>query len=90
MIYNHKDKSCPDLKDSVYLTPTSKDPYDPLQLACHLANRSGKNREIPGKTFKWPKKYDHKKFKKIKKGEFWCTYDFANYAKESWFRKWKE
>jgi hypothetical protein len=90
MIYNHKDKSCPDLKDSVYLTPTSKDPYDPLQLGCHLANRSGKNRETPGKTFKWPKKYDHKKFKKIKKGEFWCTYDFANYAKESWFRKWKE
>ena len=90
MVYDHKDKSCPDLKDSVYLTPTSSDPFDPLQLVCHLANRSGKRREIPGKTFEWPERYDHKKFKKIRKGEFWCTYDFANYAKKSWFRKWKE
>ena len=27
MIYDHDNEGCPDLKDSVYLTPTSDDPY---------------------------------------------------------------
>ena len=31
-VYDHNDPTCPDLKDSVYLTPTSDTPFDPLQL----------------------------------------------------------
>ena len=42
MIYNHNNIGCPDLKDSVYLTPTSDEPYDPLPMVCHLAERSGR------------------------------------------------
>ena len=33
-IYDSQDKECPSLKDSVYLTPTADDPYDPYQLIC--------------------------------------------------------
>ena len=32
--YIHKVEGCPELVDSVYLTPTSEQPYDPYQLAC--------------------------------------------------------
>ena len=42
MIYDHDNEGCPDLKDSVYLIPTSDDPYDPLPMVCHLAERSGR------------------------------------------------
>ena len=33
-IYDSQNKECPSLKDSVYLTPTSEDAYDPYQLIC--------------------------------------------------------
>jgi len=32
--YIHKVEGCPELVDSVYLTPTSEQPYDPYQLLC--------------------------------------------------------
>lgn len=32
--YLHKIKNCPQLADSVYLTPTSKKPYDPFKIGC--------------------------------------------------------
>jgi len=32
--YIHKVEGCPELVDSVYLTPTSDQPYDPYQLVC--------------------------------------------------------
>ena len=32
--YIHDVEACPELVDSVYLTPTSDQPYDPYQLAC--------------------------------------------------------
>jgi len=32
--YIHKVEGCPELVDSVYLTPTSDQPYDPYQLMC--------------------------------------------------------
>jgi len=35
-LYGHDDSTCPDLKDSVYLTPTSDNPFDPLPIACAL------------------------------------------------------
>ena len=33
-IYYSADPKCPSLKDSVYLTPTSDDPYDPYTIVC--------------------------------------------------------
>ena len=32
--YIHEVEGCPELVDSVYLTPTSDQPYDPYQLMC--------------------------------------------------------
>ena len=32
-IYEHGDPTCPDLKDSAYLTPTSDTPFDPIPIA---------------------------------------------------------
>ena len=89
-VYEHKDPTCPDLKDSVYLTPTSDDAYDPLPMVCHLAERAGRaHGDSYGFENQWPEKYNHKKFKKIKKKSYWCTYKLAEFAKDDWFRKWK-
>ena len=38
----------------------------------------------------WPSKYNHKKFKKIKKNSYWCTYKLSEYANEDWFKRWKK
>jgi len=35
-VYAHKKEGCPQMMDSVYLTPTRNDPYDPYQHACLL------------------------------------------------------
>ena len=32
--YIHNEEGCPQLVDSVYLTPTSEDPYDPYKIIC--------------------------------------------------------
>ena len=32
--YMHNDESCPDLADVVYLTPTSENPWDPIDIVC--------------------------------------------------------
>ena len=91
MIYNHDNKGCPDLKDSVYLTPTSDDPYDPLPMVCHLAERSGRaHGGSYGFGKLWPSKYNHKKFKNIKKGSYWCTYKLSEFANEKYFRGWNK
>ena len=91
MIYEHGDDSCPDLKDSIYMTPTSADPFDPLPMVCHLAERSGR---AHGGTYgfedQWPARYDHKKFKKIRKNSYWCTYKLHEFADPMWFKKWKK
>ncbi len=90
MIYEHGDESCPDLKDSVYMTPTSDDPYDPLPMVCYLAERSGRaHGGSYGFEDDWPKRYNHKKFNKIKKNSYWCTYKLSEYAETNWFREWK-
>ena len=48
--YVHDVEGCPKGEDSVYLTPTSKDPYDPFKLIC--LNEWGK--------------YNHKKLVKLR------------------------
>ena len=85
-VYDHKDLTCPDLKDSVYLTPTSEDPFDPLQIACALGQ---KKRGTPLGNYKIPARYTHKKLLKGRKNE-WCTYNLHTYAKEEWFDNWKK
>jgi len=90
MIYDHNNKGCPDLKDSVYLTPTSDDPYDPLPMVCHLAERAGRaHGGAYGFGGLWPEKYNHVKFNEIKKRSYWCTYKLAEFAKDHWFREWQ-
>ena len=89
MIYDHSNVGCPDLKDSVYLTPTSDNPFDPLPMACHLAERAGRiHGESYGFADQWPPKYNHNKFKNIKKRSRWCTYKLGeqNYR----FKQWKQ
>ena len=91
MIYNHNNTGCPDLKDSVYLTPTSDEPYDPLPMVCHLAERSGRaHGGSYGFGKLWPSKYNHKKFENIDKGSYWCTYKLSEFANENYFRGWSK
>jgi len=91
MIYNHNNEGCPDLKDSVYLTPTSKDPFDPLLMVCHLAERSGRaHGGSYGFGELWPAKYNHKKFQNIKKNAYYCTYKLSEFAKEKHFGDWNQ
>ncbi len=85
-VYDHKDPTCPDLKDSVYLTPTSDTPFDPLQIACALGQKVRGN---PPGNFEIPARYTHKKLLKGRKNE-WCTYNLTEYAQDNSFRKWKE
>ena len=85
-IYNHGDPTCPDLKDSVYLTPTSDNPFDPLPIACAL---SQKVRGYPPGNFEIPARYTHKKLLKGRKNE-WCTFGVYPNAKLEWFKKWKK
>ena len=85
-LYDSKDKTCPDLKDSVYLTPTSDTPYDPLPIACAMGQKS---RGTPPGNFVIPPRYTHKKLHKKHKNE-WCTYKLNEYAQADWFEQWKE
>jgi len=59
-VYAHTKKGCPEMMDSVYLTPTRSDPYDPYVLNCLLD--LGKYNHP-----KLLKKIDKIKKKKIKK-----------------------
>jgi len=53
--YIHKVEGCPELADSVYLTPTSDQPYDPYELICKK-NFGKYNLARHGRTSfcKWP------------------------------------
>ena len=64
-VYDHNDPTCPDLKDSVYLTPTSDDPFDPLQIACALGQKKRNN--PPGKLRNTSKVYLIKNYSKVEK-----------------------
>jgi hypothetical protein len=62
-IYAHDVKGCPQMMDSVYLTPTRSDPWDPYKHSCLF--QLGK--------------YDHKKIRKVldkmkKKSEKYISY----------------
>ena len=81
-LYNHKDPTCPDFKDSVFLDPTSSTPFNPVYLKCAMAAEVGRGIS-PDSNYQWRDRYSHKKLKKIKKKRTWCTYnrykDFNNF-----------
>ena len=87
-IYGDVEKGCPDLKDSVYMTPTVENPYDPIQIVCAMAQNS--RGILSDYNFSIPEKYNHKKLLKFieKKKDSWCTLDIHKYADAKWFRKW--
>ena len=85
-VYNHGDPTCPDLKDVIYLTPTSDDPFDPLPIFCNLAQ---KKRGSPPGNFVIPARYTHKKLIEGRDDE-WCTYKLNEYASDMWFKDWKK
>jgi hypothetical protein len=71
-IYIHKVEGCPQLVDSVYLTPTSKNPYDPYKLIC--------DRELGKYTHKKIIKAFDKQNKVVAKGK-WRPQGFGAYCK---------
>ena len=81
-LYNLKDPTCPDFKDSVFLEPTSSTPFNPVYLKCAMAAEVGRGIS-PDSNYEWRDRYSHKKLKKIKKKRTWCTYnlykDFKNF-----------
>ena len=84
-LYNHKkDYGCPDLKDSVYLTPTSETAFDPFQIQCSLAQTA--RGILPDMKFEIPKRYNHKKLLNLKCNQF-CTYGVGTYKSDLKGRK---
>ena len=79
-IYNHGDLTCPDMKDLVFLTPTSSTPFNPVELKCAMAAEVGRG-IAPNPDYKWRERYSHKKLQKVKKKRTWCTYNrYKNYV----------
>jgi hypothetical protein len=70
--YIHKIKKCPQLVDSVYLTPTSNDPYDPYRLIC--------DRELGKYTHEKILKAFNKQNKVVAEGK-WRPSGFGAYCK---------
>jgi hypothetical protein len=77
VLYDHGDDTCPDFKDSVFLDPTSDNPFNPVELKCAMAAEVGRGK-APKKDYDWRSRYTHKKLQKIKKKRTWCTYNVGN------------
>ena len=77
VLYEHGDDTCPDFKDSVFLDPTSDNPFNPVELKCAMAAEVGRGK-APNENYDWRKRYSHKKLQKIKKKRKWCTYNVGN------------
>tara|TARA_Y100000590_G_scaffold48580_1_gene51468 strand:+ start:178 stop:1110 length:933 start_codon:yes stop_codon:yes gene_type:complete len=73
--YMHNVEGCPQLVDSVYLTPTSEDPYDPYKITCE--------RELGKYTHKKIMKMFNKQNKNVEKGH-WFGRGFGSYCKWQW------
>ena len=73
-IYDHGDKTCPDLKNSVFLEPMSEKSFNPVELKCAMAAEVGRGL-APKPNYKWRERYSHKKITKVNKKRTWCTYN---------------
>jgi len=60
--WGHNNKSCPDMQDSVYFTPTSDTPFDPFEVTC-----------LPKEKWKFTK-HDYKNIKDIRGTGEMCFY----------------
>ena len=80
-IYDHGDPACPDMKDLVFLTPTSDKPFNPVELKCAMAAEVGRG-IAPNPDYKWRDRYSHKKLQKVSKKRTWCTYNRYKNFKE--------
>mgnify|MGYP006107999193 FL=1 len=78
-LYDHGDPTCPDLKDSVFLTPTSDNPFNPVILKCAMAAEVERGK-APDPSYDWRTRYNHKRMMKVIKNQTWCTYDLSSYA----------
>ena len=79
-IYEHGDPTCPDMKDLVFLEPTSDKPFNPVYLKCAMAAEVGRG-IAPDNNYDWRSRYSHKKLNKVKKKRTWCTYNrYKNYS----------
>ena len=66
-VYAHTQEGCPQMMDSVYLTPTRSDPYDPYVLTClldlekynhpKLLKKLDKIKQKPDKKISWKLRY---------------------------------
>ena len=77
VLYDHGDDTCPDFKDSAFLDPTSKNPFNPVELKCAMAAEVGRGK-APNENYDWRKRYSHKKLQKIKAKRTYCTYNVGN------------
>ena len=59
-VYAHTNEGCPQMMDSVYLTPTRNDPYDPYVLNCLLDLGKYNHPKLLKKLDKIKKKADKK------------------------------
>ena len=55
--WGHNNKTCPDMQDSVYFTPTSDTPFDPFEVVC-----------LPKEKWKFTK-HDYENLFEIERGE---------------------
>ena len=79
-LYDHGDPTCPDMKDLVFLEPTSDKPFNPVYLKCAMAAEVGRG-IAPDNNYDWRSRYSHKKLNKVKKKRTWCTYNrYKNYS----------
>ena len=82
-IYDHGDKTCPDLKNSVFLEPMSEKSFNPVELKCAMAAEVGRGL-APKPNYKWRERYSHKKITKVNKKRTWCTYNRYKDYKNHW------
>ena len=83
-IYAHTTDGCPQMMDSVYLTPTRNDPYDPYVLTC-LLNLGKYNHPKLLKKLNKIKKLKDKKIKGNLRYSTSCRYRDWDRAKSGFY-----
>ena len=83
-VYAHAKEGCPQMMDSVYLTPTRNDPYDPYQHACLLDLEKYNHPKLLKKLDKI-KKLKDKKIKGNLRYSTSCRYRDWNRAKGGFY-----
>ena len=85
--YAHNKPDCPQLQDTVFLTPTSKTPYDPYEINCLFKLGKYKNKKIM-KIVNKMKKKQNKKIKGNTRFGSSCKYRLWDGSNKSGFYIW--